>query len=400
MIQVFRKTALLIAVTLMIAACTDKSDSSLSPSTSSSSPQPVLTTSISKYSLTVPVTIAGKTYQFLLDTGSAYTIVDNQVAAAMTQRATDHEIPARLHQSLAEGASTPGGTLRKDDVKFWRPLRIDIGDHALRSATPWLGLDLSMLTRATGRHVDGILGTDVFRQLSWQVDNVKRTLTVRADVPSTAGYQQCVPYRDEYGQPPEIQIGLTNANWAPFRIDTGLTDSLAPLDLLHALHKNGSNIEQIGEASMATANGTHHASEYLVDGLSISGMPVGRLRVLESAGGLNNLGMGFLSRFDSYALVPAEMVLCYNAKNLTRDDHKPLRYIPLIYVDGRVEVGDSSMGDVSGYGLKPGDVLLEVSGRKVLPADIEELREDVGIAPKGKLTILIDRSGEKKTIGL
>jgi hypothetical protein len=36
----------------------------------------------------------------------------------------------------------------------------------------------------------------------------------------------------------------------------------------------------------------------------------------------------------------------------------------------------------------------------VLPADIEELREDVGIAPKGKLTILIDRSGEKKTIEL
>src|ERR1700754_3403956 len=106
MIQVLRKTTLLIAVTLMIAACTDRSNPSLSPSASSSSLQPVLTTSISRYSLIVPVTIAGKTYQLLLDTGSAYTIIDNQVAAAVTQRASDQEIPARLHQSLAEGAST------------------------------------------------------------------------------------------------------------------------------------------------------------------------------------------------------------------------------------------------------------------------------------------------------
>jgi predicted aspartyl protease len=400
MIRLFKKATLSAAVILMIAGCTNKADTTSSSPAASSAPQALLTTSISRYALIVPVSIEGKTWQFLLDTGAALTVIDNHVAAAITRPAADNEVPARIREGLAEGVSTVDGTLAENAVKFWYPRPIEIGRREFRSATPWLGLDLSLMTAATGRRIDGIIGADIFRQLTWQVDNVQRTLTLLTDVPSTTGYQKCVPYRNEYGQPPEIQIGLKSGNWVPFRIDTGATDSLAPRDLLHVVQREGGDIEPIGETHMATANGAHRAGEYLVGGLIFDGMPVGRLRIQESTGGLNNLGMGFFSRFDSYALIPAEMVFCYNARNFTRDDHKALRPISLIYAGGHIEIGDGGMGDVSGYGLKPGDILLEVNGRKVQPADIEELRNDLGDMPKGKLTILIDRGGERKTIGL
>jgi hypothetical protein len=175
---------------------------------------------------------------------------------------------------------------------------------------------------------------------------------------------------------------------------------LAPPDLLHDLRKDGGEAKHVGQTQVATANGISEASEYLIDGLVFEGMPVGRLRAQENPDGLNVVGMGFLSRFDSYALIPAEMIFCYNAKNFTRDDHRPLRQISLIYVDGRVELFKAGKDDVAGYGLKHGDVLLEVNGKKVQPADIEQLREDLRVAPQGELTILIDRSGERKSIKL
>jgi hypothetical protein len=336
----------------------------------------------------------------MLDTGAGYTIIDNRVAEAITRRAADNEIPQRIHQGFSEGVSTVGGTLGKTDATFWHSLPVGIGSHTIRSATPWIGVDLSLMTQATGTRIDGLIGADLFRQLTWQVDNMKRTLTVLADVPSTNSYQQCVPYRSAYGQPPEIQIDLKSGNWVAFQIDTGTTDSLASLELLDTLHKDGNGIEQIGETRMATANGAHDAAEYLMDGLIFSGMPVGRLRLQESAGGLNNLGMGFLSRFDNYLLVPAEMVLCYNAKSFTRNDSKPLRYIPLVYVNGRIEISDDTSQDFPEYGLKQGDVLLEINGQRALPVDIEESREKLGSLPKGKLQIVIDRRGERKTISL
>jgi hypothetical protein len=75
-----------------------------------------------------------------------------------------------------------------------------------------VGTDLSLLTKVTGRQIDGMIGADAYRQLTWQVDNVKRTLTVLTDIPSTTGYQQCVPYHRSYGNAPEIQIHVKNGD--------------------------------------------------------------------------------------------------------------------------------------------------------------------------------------------
>ncbi|MFC0399586.1 aspartyl protease family protein [Paraburkholderia rhizosphaerae] len=386
-----------IAIAVAIAGCTNHGDTTPA---SPAFPQPALTTPISRYSLIVPVSIAGKTYRFMLDTGAGYTIIDPHVASTITRRADDNEVPERLHQGFAEGVSTISGTLGKQDVTFWQSLPLGIGNHMIRSATPWIGLDLSLMTKATGVQIDGLIGADVFRQLTWQVDNMNRTLTVLSDVPSTNRYQHCVPYQSAYGQPPEIQLDLQSGNWVPFRIDTGALDSFAPLDLLEALHKDGNDIRPIGGSRIVTANGGRDSAGYLVDGLSLGGQAVGRLRFQESAGGLNNLGMGFFSRFDNYVLIPAEMVFCYNAKNFTRDDGERLRGIPLMYVNGRIEIGDDTPKDFPEYGLKRGDVLLEVNGQKPSPADIEELRERLDSIPQGKLRILIDRNGARKTIDL
>jgi hypothetical protein len=142
MIATLRKSTLSAVVILTIAGCTDKADttssSSAAPPSSapSSAPQPALTTPTSKYSLIVPVSIQGKTYQFLLATGNGYTVVDNRVAAVITRLAEDNEVPPRIRQNLAGGASTADGKPARNDFKLWHALQVNIGSRAFRSATP------------------------------------------------------------------------------------------------------------------------------------------------------------------------------------------------------------------------------------------------------------------------
>ena len=362
--------------------------------------KPVAVIPISKYALIVPVTIAGKTYHFLLDTGAGYTIVDNRVAAQLTNPAAASQLPDRMRQVLNDGLSTVNSTLKKDDVKLWQPKPITLGNQTLNSPIPWLGMDLSLFTESIGVQIDGFLGIETFRRLNWQVDNQRRTLTVWSQPPSTQGYRQCVPYADTYGGSPELRIDLKGNSWVPFRVDTGASYALAPADLLKVMYDNGAQIEQIGQSVGASASGVHESNEFLADGLSFNGQPIGKLLIRESAGGLNNLGMGFLSRFDSYVFIPSEMVFCYNAGNLARDDQKPRRYISLSYLNGRVEIARNEPDDIARLGLANGDALLAVNGRSVQPARIEELREEVSDTPAGKLTLVIERDGQPKTVDL
>ncbi|MGV7962836.1 aspartyl protease family protein [Photorhabdus tasmaniensis] len=362
--------------------------------------KPALSTKLNIHqptSIIVPVTISGKKYQFLLDTGASYTFIDNELAKTLTQITPESNIPVTFHHMLSDGLiTTSEKRLHKDDLTLWQPLALTIGNYSVPASDPWIGIDMNLFNQSIGQKLDGILGIDTFRQLNWEVNNLNHTLTVWHHAPSILNYQQCEPYSDSYGKSPAIQVSNVI-----FNVDTGADYSYVSQEFITYLKKEHKDKIYEGiNVKYASASGLDSSKEYLIDGFYLQQLPVGRLRVSENKNDQYYLGMSFLSRFDDYLFIPNKMLLCFNAKNFTRYDSKLLRTIAVRYFNNKVEIFYNEPKDIEKFGLKNGDVVLEVNGQKVLPKDITYVRNQLSETPSGKLTIKIERKGSQQIINI
>ncbi|WP_434526874.1 aspartyl protease family protein [Photorhabdus asymbiotica] len=361
--------------------------------------KPVLSTKLNIHqptALIIPVTISGKKYQFWLDTGASYTVIDNKLAKTLTQTTPESKIPVTFHRMLSEGVTTTSGTLHKADLTLWQPLAITIGSYTVPGSDPWIGLDMNLFSQSIGQKIDGILGIDTFRQLSWEINNLNHTLTVWRHAPSILNYQQCEPYSDSYNRSPAIQVSNVI-----FNIDTGASHSYASQEFIEYLKKEHKDrISEGINVKYASASGLDSSKEYLIDGFYLQQLPVGRLRVSENRQDLYSLGLNFFSRFDDYLFIPNKMLLCFNAKNFTRYDNKLFRAIMVRYFNNKIEVFYNEPKDIEKFGLKNGDVVLEINGQKILPKDITYVRNQLSETPAGKLTIKIERNGTQQIINI
>ncbi|NHB87925.1 aspartyl protease family protein [Photorhabdus tasmaniensis] len=362
--------------------------------------KPVLSTKLNIHqptSIIVPVTISGKKYQFLLDTGASYTFIDNELAKTLTQITPESNIPVTFHHMLSDGLiTTSEKRLHKDDLTLWQPLALTIGNYSVPASDPWIGIDMNLFNQSIGQKLDGILGIDTFRQLNWEVNNLNHTLTVWHHAPSILNYQQCEPYSDSYGKSPAIQVSNVI-----FNVDTGADYSYVSQEFITYLKKEHKDKIYEGiDVKYASASGLDSSKEYLIDGFYLQQLPVGRLRVSENKNDQYYLGMSFLSRFDDYLFIPNKMLLCFNAKNFTRYDSKLLRTIAVRYFNNKVEIFYNEPKGIEKFGLKNGDVVLEVNGQKVLPKDITYVRNQLSETPSGKLTIKIERKGSQQIINI
>lgn len=364
----------------------------------SPSPLPLLTVPARPDVLIVPVTIRGRQYHFLLDTGVSTLVIDNALANTLTQPVSDDQVPALHRAIMAAGIYSAGRILPGDAFQLWKPMTIAIGDAVLPASTPWLGTDLSAFTQVTGEKVDGILGQDIFRQFTWQVDNQKQQLTAWRQVPGTLQYPVCVPYHDAYDAGPQLMLDYHNRP-VPMTVNTGVDYSYIGEELIKVSRERPESAVLTGiNQPVLGLNGPEVSDGYSLTGLSFNHMPLGRLLTRESKRGAFGLGMNFLARFDRYLFLPDKMLFCYEEQRFTRDEPAPRRILLVRYYDQRVELFSNPSTALSRFGLHNGDVLVEVNGSKVRPDNIYQLRRVLADTPSGELTLKIERRGKKKTI--
>ncbi|ARK51384.1 retropepsin-like aspartic protease [Burkholderia pseudomallei] len=382
--------ALASAVALIAAGCGERAEPRRDGAT------PVLSASFRpKSGFVVPVSIAGKTYHFLVDTGASHTAIDNRLAQSITRPSTDEQIPIAYRTMLEKGLTTADGVLPRERVRLWQPLPIALGSYQVPSFYPWLGLDLSLLSQVLGTQIDGIVGIEIFRQLSWVADNRSGTLTVWRHPPAAQRFAHCVPYQDSFGQSPAVSVDFRD-RWTMFRFDTGARYSIASAPTLAYLASHKAAMPLGGTVPSMSANGVGESRDHFVSGLSFDSRPVGRLRVAEGGGDM--LGMNFLARLDRYMFVPSTMEFCYDAGRFTQDDPQPLRTIAIRFVDGRVELFHNRPEDLRRYGLENGDVLVEIDGKRVEAPAIDDVRDRLSTAPAGSLDIVVERGGSRRAV--
>lgn len=359
---------------------------------------PLLTVPVRADALIIPVTIRGRLYHFLLDTGINTLVVDNLLASELTQREPAEQIPLLYQQILAAGIRSAGGTLDQQGLQVWRPLAMGIGDAVLPASTPWLGADLSALTQATGVNIDGILGMDVFRQFTWQVDNLKQLLTVWQQTPGELDYPACVPYRDGDAAGPQLVLDY-HQRPVHMTINTGTDYSYIGAEMINVSRERPESAVLTGiNQPVLGLDGESVSDGYLLGGLRFNQIPLGKMLVRENKQGALGLGMNFLARFDRYLFMPYKMQFCYREQHFTRDEPAPLRVLAVRFHARRVELYSNPPAALHPFGLQNGDVLLRVNGRPVRPEEIYALRRALADTPGGQLTLKIERRGKVKTI--
>ncbi|WP_084664281.1 aspartyl protease family protein [Pandoraea faecigallinarum] len=389
----FATLVLMGAVALFTAGCGERTEPARSDAT------PVMNASFkANTGFIVPVTIGGAVYHFLIDTGASFSVIDNQLAASITRVANDAQIPVIFHKMLENGLSTPNGKLTRAQVRLWQSLPIGLGSYEIPGVLPWIGLDLSLVSQAAGRKIDGMLGMDAFRQLNWVADNRSGVLTVWRHRPGAERFGHCVPYEDSFGLSPGIVLNFGEA-WATFRFDTGARYSIVAEQPTLAHFMSQKATTPVGAAApTATVNGVSQSRDHLVNGLSFDGQALGRFRVSE--GSENMLGLNFLARLDRYMFVPSTMEFCYEASHVTQEERQPLRSIAIRFVDDHVEFFSNGPKDLDRYGLQPGDVLIDINGQRLEAAAIADARDQLNTTPVGALTLTIERGGARRTVHL
>ncbi|WP_414444442.1 aspartyl protease family protein [Burkholderia sp. 22PA0106] len=390
--RAFAGITLMCAVGLFAAGCGEHADPQRDATT------PALSVRFKANSgFVVPVSIAGKTYNFLVDTGASFTFIDNGLAQSITRHASDDQIPIVFRKSILEkGLGTADGVLAPERIQLWQPLPIRLGNYEVSGNYPWIGHDLSLASEAAGIRLDGIVGMEIFRQLTWLADNRSGILTVWRQPPAGERFAHCVPYEDSFGRAPGVRVDFHD-DWMIFMFDTGATHSIVSGPTLANL-ANHKAVTSLGDvmSSTVTAGGRSQLSDHFVNKLLFDDQPIGSLRV--NQGNENMLGMNFLERFDRYMFVPSTMEFCYDASHFTQDEPQPLRDIAIRFINGHVELFYNEPKQLGRYGLENGDVLVEINGKRVEAAAIEDARGQLSTTPAGSLNMTIERNGLRRTV--
>jgi Aspartyl protease len=168
--------------------------------------------------LFAPVTIAGKTYSFLVDTGAQDVVVDTHIV--------------REAGLTAEGALEASGATRTSGLKLVRIPELDIGSGRMRDIVA-TSLDLNSATGGAFK-IDGILGYPFFAAAAVRIDPVamKMTFGVPGSLPIVG---DAVPIETDRSFP-EAHARLNTSVDGLFIVDTGNAGSMLLYGPFYAKH--------------------------------------------------------------------------------------------------------------------------------------------------------------------
>ena len=349
--------------------------------------------------LIIPVVIEGKTYNFLVDTGSSLTVVDKTLASQLTRPLRPDELP-RIYNNALSAIPAVSGELKPQHYNLVKPVPFFIGNEEVRDNDVWISTDVASLSQFLGVEISGIIGIETIRKFNWQVDNQKKILTLTQDAPSAREWHYCTGYDDSFGRSPQLWFTFGNDDVA-FRVDTGAIQSYAGKEFIEFANKQSKSLVlDKSDSRHVDIAGNYTSSLYILKNLKFNNMPLGEIKLTESANPLYAVGMDFFSRFERYAFIPSKMMFCYDAASIERHGLASQRSISIRYANKHIELFNNEEKNLKNTLLRNGDILLTVNGTAYAAPQIDEVRSLLELSPKGKLTLTILRGTEQHEVRL
>jgi predicted aspartyl protease len=331
----------------------------------------------------VPVTIAGKQYPFLLDTGA-------------THIGYDRSLRHLLGKSLAKRTlNSPAGPVA---VEFAMPPKAALGKLPLPADTPAMVDDLRRFSDAMGVRIYGILGLDFLGAHAVRIDFERGRLSFLRRGFARQG--RSVPLKRDGGVayveadivgagPPEVfLIDTACAGFVSVSLNPGVYDVLARLG----------RVKTTGEIVTETARGRGEERSGRLDRLSIGRFEA---RGLVAMRGQNYsvLGLHFWARYTTTFDFPARKLYLQKTDRSARaDPGGDCSGLAIVARNGRpliADVAEGSPGDDAG--LRKGDEVVSIAGRSTASTNLITIRRLLCV-PDRTVKVVVKRGGKTKEV--
>jgi hypothetical protein len=332
--------------------------------------------------LVVPVTLGGKAYPFVLDTGATQTVYDTSLRPLLGP-------PLGRSKVI-----TPGGDVVLEE--FAAP-DARLGKLPLPRGKVYL-FEMSKLREAGGIDVRGILGMDFLRDYVVTIDFDGGTVAFRRLAIPNPG--EALPLFVESLSRPCVRASLAGGPPELFMVDTG-SEGFGSADVrpeqFDALVKAG-KARETARQWCTTMAGTRRSSQGAVESLTVGPFKHRDLEV--TTGGVGLLGLSYWSRYLVTFDFPLGVAYLKKGAAFDAPDERDRSGLSLLRVKGAVRVHGVAPGSpAERVGLRPGDVLLEVAGARADRGPLFPLRRL--LAQDGRaVTVRFRRGAAERTVTL
>lgn len=322
----------------------------------------------------IPVSVDGKEYPFILDTGATGSAVDSTFGPQLgspTRRIRAHT---------------------NDDpvtISIFRAPQITLGGKSLVDLTEVAAIDLSPMRYGTEIDIYGILGMDVLQYQVFQIDFDQGEIRFLEEVPRNAGGR--VPIIFSRRKTPIIPVTVDVAGEKWFRIDTGTGVGFIEKGLFAGLLRDGALVPFRPTLAVSVAGPAEHCRARIRE-IAFCGF---RHRgILFDEGNLNSLGTSVLSRYLVTFDFPGRAMYLMPGAHFAEPSRRGLSGARLWRPEGVTKIQFVHEGTPAAHaGLQIGDVIEELDGRPVQSFRLSEISER--FATPGQYHLIVAR-GERR----
>lgn len=304
--------------------------------------------------LLVPVELGDRQFQFMVDTGATFSIVDT-------------ELESRLDP-------VPGFAKINGQGGHKRYLLRDasVGKSRMPLTGRAVCIDLSRFREASGYDIRGVLGMSFLKSRVVHIDFDAGKLSILKSAPSAAGTDFPLLYNNL--DLPQLDVDIPDGQTIAFMVDTGMAGRGLMLRSFRFddLVENG-RLEVIGPPALqATFEGNVMRREGRINKFSLGNCTHERIMVGE--GPQNRIGLRLLSRYVVTFNFPNDRMYLKRGKRFAEPDQFGWCGMPFGRIDGKTrikEVRKDSAADAAG--LKAGDEILRVDGKDASSMSLFEM---------------------------
>ena len=302
----------------------------------------------------IPVTINGKTYNFIFDTG-AMTVFSDSLAKSLNPT-TSVSFPA-----------TDADKTEKT-IDFYCTDNVQIGSLYFDNVGYGI-VNLDAFEKRLCMRIDGLLGVNIFKLLNWEIDFSNKIISVSNKPFSADNYGMEIPFRESFGgRTPEIRMDMGKYYFYA-TLDMGNNDLIQIQDSIFFTHRESSYLKYAkgeGKSSETLFNDEIPQNEYIseIDSLYMGNNLIVKEMVCISPSTMILIGNSFLKKYGKIAInwKQRKIFLGKKDENNAIDNDKFREFIPDLQDDKLIVCFIWENTDAYKKGIRIGDQIISING--------------------------------------